>query len=514
MRSRTSFIVLLGTFLLLVSVVLCVGAYSYLRGAGTSTQPYLGCASCNILLISVDSLRADHVGALGYARNTTPHFDVLAKRGALFSNYFTTSFLTPVAEMSLHTGLYPSGHQVQNFDMALASSTQTLAEYAKGKNYRTSAILSSPEFSINPVLKESFARGFDTYDAVGDAGDGVPLGKFSNRRTYPTMERLAQEFTQFRQDKFFLWLPVGGIHWPYGRGVQNVFADEAYDGYFKGRSLDWQEFQHIYDGQVYPKRTALSDADRQYVIDQYDNGVRAFDDFLGEVMAQLDARGLLANTIVIVASEHGEDLGEHGYIAHYDVLDTQIHTPLLVVWPGAPVEGSTVTSFASPVDIFPTIKAMLVDTTPDTMQGNSLAPILSGKEADGLRKTAYIERSPLWEEAHNELRANLEKRGIPVVSGQYEDIAIRTPEWKYILRLAGERMQEISWWGTLTDKKVVVPDAELYDLRSDPLEMVNVADAHPNESEVLRAELLKWYGQFPKAETPAPAGDTTIQPYF
>src|SRR3989344_162377 len=89
------------------------------------------CTGCNVILLSVDSLRADHIGAYGYERETTPYFDELAKKGALFENYFSPSFLTPVSEMSVHTGMYPTAHKTTNFDTVLPENITTLAQYFK-----------------------------------------------------------------------------------------------------------------------------------------------------------------------------------------------------------------------------------------------------------------------------------------------------------------------------------------------------------------------------------------------
>ena len=129
----------------------------------------------------------------------------------------------------------------------------------------------------------------------------------------------------------------------------------------------------------YPEQVSVEDADIQYVIDQYDNGVRAFDEFLERFMNELTRRNLLDRTIIIIQSEHGEDLHEHGYFAHYDILDTQTHVPLLVLFPRLDTE-CRITSFAGSVDVFPTIVVVLGYPPLDQFQGTSLAPIIHGSE--------------------------------------------------------------------------------------------------------------------------------------
>ncbi len=464
------------------------------------------CADCNVILLSVDSLRADHIGTFGYKRDTTPNFDAFSREGALFLNYFSTSFLTPVSEMSVHTGLYPTSHGVTNFETVLPKNRTTIAEYLKTKNYETSAISSSPEFEINPALKKSFSRGFDRYRYFIDAS-----GK--HRQFFPG--EMSSELDTLADKKFFLWLAVGGVHWPYGDGFQNIYADKDYNGFFKNRSLDWTTFQNIYKGMEYISGRGLPiyNHDVQYVIDNYDNGVRAFDDFLGQLIDELKRRNLLEKTIVVIESEHGEGLHEPGYFAHYDVLDNQVHVPLLIFSPSFE-SGKRISSLSSSVDVFPTIIELLGGTAPDPVQGKSLAPIIGGKEKDGIRQEVFIERNPLWEEAAPEVMFPLKILGINVVSEGYKDIAIRTPEWKYILRLSKKRVEEISWWQALTGQLVNIPEDELYNLIDDPMETQNVADRYPEERRMLRKKLEDWYTEISRNAPENVEIEQKIQPYF
>lgn len=468
------------------------------------------CGDCNIILLSVDSLRADHVSAFGYKRDTTPNFDKFAEQGALFLNYFSTSFLTPVSEASVQTGLYPSSHGVTNFDTVLPENKVTITEYLKAKNYETSAVITSPEFEFYPAIKAGFSGSFDRYKYVNPLRE-IDASKY---RQFPTQSGLDSEFDALRDKKFFLWLPVGGVHWPYGWTAKNVYADPDYNGILKGKLLDWEgAFKYIYKGVSYPSGKKLEEKDIQYVRDKYDNGVRAFDDFLGELLDELKRRDLFDKTIIVIESEHGEGLGEHGYFAHYDVLDTQTHTPLLIFTPSLP-GGQRIFSLSSSVDVFPTIIELLGDTVPNGIEGKGLMPLITGEEQDGLRQEVFMERVPLWEEADRYLRQSLESRGIKVVSGKYKDVAIRTREWKYILRLSRAREEEVSWWATLTGKTVHIPEAELYNLADDPLETKNVINQYPEEAGALRKKLEDWRARIsPNAPSRSEVREY-IQPYF
>lgn len=467
------------------------------------------CADCNIILLSVDSLRADHVSALGYKRDTTPNLDKFAEQGALFLNYFSTSFLTPVSEASVQTGLYPTSHGVTNFDTVLPKNKVTLTRYLKAKNYETSTIMTSPEFEFYPAIKQGFSGSFDRYRYI-NPDRKIDASKY---RQFPTESDLSSELTVLGGNKFLLWLSVGGVHWPYGWTAENVYADPNYKGILKDRLLDWEgAFKHIYKWESYPSGKKLTDADVQYVRDEYDNGVRTFDDFLGVLLKELKRRNLLEKTVIVIESEHGEDLGEHGYFAHYDVLDTQTHTPLLIYIPTLQ-KGQEISSLSSGVDVLPTIMEILGDVVPNWIEGKSLLPVITGREQDGERKEVFMERVPLWEEADLTLRKSLEARGIKVMSGKDKDIAIRTTEWKYILRLSRAREEEVSWWATLTGKPVHVPEAELYNLADDPMETLNVISQYPEEVKALRTRVEDWFENI-SSGAPEPGLQSYIQPYF
>lgn len=148
-------------FLLLAALMLAIYGIVYFKDNiwknAESQRP-------NVILISIDSLRADHLSAYGYSRKTTPNIDDLAKEGVLFKNYFSQSYLTPVSEMSVHTGMYPSSSGLIGFDTILPNNVLTLAQILKKYGYQSAAFGNSPEFIIFEALKDSFNRGFDSYD--------------------------------------------------------------------------------------------------------------------------------------------------------------------------------------------------------------------------------------------------------------------------------------------------------------------------------------------------------------
>ncbi len=465
---------------------------------------------CNVLLISIDSVSADHLSAYGYYRNTSPNFDKLAKQGTLFKSYYSTSFLTPISEASVHTGLYPTSNGITNFDVTLPESRTMLAQYMQKLGYRTQAISSSPEFAAWPALKASFIRGYDSFKNP----NAVKNATLASSRQYPSIEEVTKALgPDIKNNKpGFLWLPLGGVHWPFGVNSSKIWTNSDYNGTLAKSDLSIALFMNTYDGYVYPNTTQkikLTDEDKQYIVDNYDDGIRAFDDYLGKIIAYLKNSKLDKKTIIIIQSEHGEAMGEHGYYAHYDVQDNQTHVPLLIVDPRIK-GGKQISSMTSSVDILPTVLNLLGTSSDNGVQGKSLVPLINGSEKDGQRNTIYIERTPLWEEA---VLLPEQDSGILATTTGAKDIAVRTDKWKYILRLSSKRQEEISVWARLTQKPIKIPPAELYNLKSDPGEKKNVIEQYPGVAAQLKKQLEDWYT---KAQASAPQNvkkSNVLQPY-
>lgn len=465
---------------------------------------------CNILLISIDSLRADHVGAYGYKRDTTPNFDKLAEQGSLFLNTSSASFLTPVSEMSVFSGLYPTSHGLINFDGVVSDQVKTLPQYMKSNGYRTVAHTSSPEFISYPGLRQSFSQGFDSYPSWDDKA----VTELADERKNPPIGTVAATFAEMRarpETPTFVWLALGSVHAPFGKNAPNRYADPEYKGVFAGQGVN-SRITFAYQGLLYPDKEKVTTADVEYVRDQYDNGVRATDEYIGEVMAQLKRQKLDKKTLIIIQSEHGEDLSEHGYFAHYDVYDTGTKVPLVIIDPRN-TKQKRVNSSVGSVDILPTILSITGVKIPAAIQGTSLEPIMSGAEEDDMRTAAYIERVPLWEEVPlTNVVQFLRKKGIQTGKTGAKDIAIRTEKWKYIRRLAKDRVEEVSWWKAISGNPVTIPSEELYDLGSDPQETQNVISEHADVAADLRAKLDAWYAKVGSQRQPTKSTEL-IQPY-
>lgn len=500
--------------------VLCAGWYAYVR---TVSQPVKSASTKkNVVIISIDSVRADHMSLYGYERNTTPHIDAFAKDAVVFNNYFATAFLTPVSETSVQTGLYPASSKVINFESSLSGTARTLAELLKENGYSTAAMGTSPEFKPgHEVLYANFVRGFDVYQ-TRDGGDFRWFG----RSGLPIKKAISwMQQTQAEGKPYYFWLHVGSAHWPYGQAEPNHFGSEAYTGFFAPkRKQSGRESQvhfddmygHLHNGILYKIGGQVlstdTTADVAYVNDRYDDGLVMTDREVGEILAYLSQPEVRDSTIVIIQSEHGEDLGDHGYIAHYDVLDTQIHTPLVMRVPG--IAAQRTAALVSGVDIVPTVMDLL-NLRPANVDGVSLAPLITGASQVPPRTEVYIMRTPLWERVIRSTNPWLEPFVEQDNVHHYYDTAIRTDTWKLIHRLSRDVMKEYSWYGRLTGTTIDQPEYELYNVSADPQELHNVYAANKNDAAVidLQQKLNTWEADVrDEVSSVRPVGP--VQPYF
>jgi arylsulfatase A-like enzyme len=499
----------------------------------------------NVIMISLDILRSDHLGAYGYQKGTSPNIDLLAKQSALFENAIAHSYLTPVAQMSVFTGQYPRIHGMVSFEVNKDDvSKRTLPEILKYYGYETAAFASSPEFFmrydtesgkiVNP--KDIFSRSFNYFGRTLPDDTG-------SVRSNPSG---ALDWLKANKDKkFFLWIETGMLHPPYSQTVpapyKTRFDPPDYTPFYEqfpirlgredvDRGVPTEVLFHIYKGDYYLDFEPihhLSEKDVSFINGRYDAGVYYTDMFIGELMKELDALKLTGKTLVVFHSIHGESLGEHGYFFHHDVFDTEVKTALMFRFPQKEQAVTRISRQVQGIDIMPTILDYLQIPLNHESQGNSLMSLIKGDEA-GFKGSeyAYIDRLPWWEYVlggwHLEHQTEREAQYTPleikkmhdyrlllqkkIGGGQYppQCIAIRTNQWKLFLREKHDLLENISWWNFISGKKFPVEAVELFDLVRDPLEQKNVAKEYPQVVEQLKAKLLEWdaANKINKAKTP------------
>jgi len=303
-------------------------------------------AQHNVVLISLDTLRADHLSAYGYPRPTSPRIDAtLAARGAVFEDVSTTFPLTSPAHMSLMTGLF-AGALPHTGTLDPWTPARTLAEALRDAGYATGA------YTENALLAGMFGFwfGFDRFverPLVGEA------------RGTETFADGARFLRANRDRRFFLFLHTYKVHAPY-------VSSPSYAAWFRDPA-DWTG----------PLAARGVPPEQQPFVDAYDRAIREADDQVAGFLAELDRLGLTDSTYVVLLSDHGEGFGEHGFVGHgFAGHQEQLRIPLVIRGPGI-APGTRIAEPASIVDVLPTVLD-LVDVAPLDVQGRSLKAALGG----------------------------------------------------------------------------------------------------------------------------------------
>ena len=383
-------------------VVLVLGT-----GCSTAPAPAPPPVAKNVLLITIDTLRADRLGVYGATNVETPHLDRLAREGAWARQATVHVPLTRPSHVSIFTGLYPAEHGIRdNVSPALSADIPLLAESFQSRKQATAAFVSS----VVLTRQSGLSRGFDHYSDRFDVGedDARFLNTIQKRGDEVTTE--AVEWIRQHPNGFFAWVHLYDPHDPYEP----------------------------------PGRYAVQYADRPY-----DGEVAWSDELVGRLLRALDDARSTDNTLVIVTSDHGEGLGDHGEEVHgYFVYETTLRVPLIVRGPGVK-PGTHIDAVTRSVDLLSTILDMagFRDEMPRT-SGRSLRAALGGER---------LEEDPAFAESL-----------VPLVHFGWSDLrAVRDGRWKYIL----------------------APRPELYDLERDPGELQNLANTEPARARAMRAGL-------------------------
>ncbi|HEY6323317.1 MAG TPA: sulfatase [Thermoanaerobaculia bacterium] len=358
------------------------------RPPGESALP-LPRATRGYVLISIDTLRADHLGCYGYPRPTSPFLDELARRATLFEEAYAQYPSTLASHMSIFTGLYPREHGVLPASSVLSPAVETLPEVFQRHGFRTGGFTEGGFVSG----RFGFRRGFDVFVSRDRHRDRLVARTF--RRGLDFVANLAP------RDRFFLFLHTYAVHTPYD-------APEEYQRLFwRG---DPPEDAIPANGPSLSRQNMTGERPRQAVIDwlmaRYDAGIRQTDDVLRHFFAELERLGLADQATVVITADHGEELMEHGRFNHTQLYRETLHVPLLVVHPdqrSAARQGGIVQL----IDLAPTLYELARLKPGGRPSGASLARRLGRPPPPPLAATA-------WSEAQDGMRA--------VYRGEHRDL--------------------------------------------------------------------------------------------
>src|SRR6266705_1421275 len=295
----------------------------------------------DIYLVTIDTLRADHVHCYGYERVQTPALDALAKDGIRFAQAFTPSPITNTSHTTILTGLLPSSHGVTDFAVPLAAVHPTWAELLKQKGYHTAAFIGAVILD-SKSLAPGLDRGFDFYDNFPEH----PLTKSRfgrvERRGMDVVQRAEKWMNANPAGPHFVWLHLYDPHDPYE-------PPPPYSQTYKDR---------LYDGEI-----AYADS------------------ALGNFVAYLKKLGRYENSVIVVVGDHGEGLGEHHEDTHGIFLyDSTTHVPLIVKLPSGRQANKSVEAQVRTIDIMPTVLDLLRIPAPAGLDGVSLDQFIDGRE--------------------------------------------------------------------------------------------------------------------------------------
>ncbi|NLE44197.1 MAG: sulfatase-like hydrolase/transferase [Chloroflexi bacterium] len=402
----------------------------------------------NIVLIGIDSLRADHMSCYGYPRQTTPHIDRFAQDGTLFERTYSPYIPTTSGYATMLTGMDVFSTQVValRHQGPLRPEVRTLPEVLQEAGYSTTCV----GFSGNPA-----SRGFDTYldfYGWGSWREGrSPKAQNLNEVAIPELNRLAD-----LKQPFLLFLRHMDPHAPY-------LPPEPFERmFYHGNELDprnqsmkpvmeFKPFRDFFASWMPPGIT-----DKDYIIAQYDGAIAYMDACIQAIFTALESRGILDRTIVVINSDHGETLYDHEcWFDHHGLYDVTLHVPLIIRYPRRMPQGKRVGGYNRHQDLMPTLLELAgIEDDELAFDGKSLMPLARGEIAS-YDSSFYITECT-WMRKHG----------------------WRTPQWKLIRALEPDFHFK--------------PPVELYNLVEDPGENRDLAENHPEIVDALTQEMEAW----------------------
>jgi arylsulfatase A-like enzyme len=397
----------------------------------------------NIILISIDTLRADHLGCYGYERNTSPVLDDFASKSAVFKNVYSTSPWTLPAHVSLFTSLYEVKHQVSKGDEKIRPSLRLLPEILKRNGYFCSAVTGGG--FVSSLF--GFSQGFDSYFQQNN-------GLFVEESASWVYEHTSQWLDRNKDKNFFLFVHTYQPHTPYA-------CPPPYNTMFCQKDAKWDYIgyeEHL--GGDKGRYRGLSEEEKQNVIDIYDGEIRFTDEFLIKpLIEKLKNLNLYDESLIIITSDHGEEFFDHeGWGHSHTLYDELLRVPLIIKFPDDQYSGMKFDNIVRLVDIMPTILDELdIKTAHHDLDGKSLVPILKQKETADRSFLAY-------------------KQGYLLDNPIPEKYAMNQGKEKLIFNESFTE-EDLSFF---SDSPPIVNEFELYNLGLDPLEFNNLASERPN----------------------------------
>ncbi|MBD3389248.1 MAG: sulfatase-like hydrolase/transferase [Candidatus Altiarchaeales archaeon] len=435
------------------------------------------CSDCNVVIITVDALRADHLGCYGYVRNTSPNIDKLAENSVLFEQAAVQWPKTSPSMASMHTGTY--GHTngvMRGCKMRLHQDNTILAEALKGEGYATGGFVANS----NLASFYNFDQGMDVHVFPDESCQWGVNCSVPAELLYSHISRFLDGVGE---GKFYLWAHFIDPHAPYTppQPYNDLFIDDEYYGY---EELEFDYSEECEDNFMHRPCVRVKEGNHtnhHHYVAQYDGEIAYADHYIGLLMDKLEADGMLDDTLVILTADHGESLGDHDFYYEHGLLpyDACSRVPLMISHPNLP-KGRSMGEVVGLIDVMPTTLDFIGAKIPEIVEGESLFPLIFTGE--GHDRYVYSEAG--YQE--NYMRS------------------VRDSRWKLIYVPS-------NWDRGHTQGSIF----ELYDVIEDPSETENLFYSRP----LVSARLLPRLGWFmmtekhhmPEAEQITPDNDAMIE---
>ncbi len=418
----------------------------------------------HVFLITIDTLRADHLSCYGYPVKTTPFIDSLAKNGIFFKNAFSQSASTCPSHASIMTGLYPSEHRVIANGYILDDSYTTLAEILKEKGFKTAAFTSTDRH----FLASNIDQGFEMYE---EPLDTVKTYGYKYRPARLTINNAILWLDNFNVNrKLFLWIHLFDPHLPYHPPekykeiIRKQLSKEFLEKFVKKANVNLEIFDNSF-GKYY-----------EHILN-YDAEIRYVDDELKRFFGYIKNKGLYKNSLFIITGDHGEGLGQHDWLQHAtQIYQEEIHVPLVFYFGG--IKRKIVKVIDDPVenfDIFSTVLDLLeIGNFKEKVSSISLRKkIFENKK---VRKYVFTERQFYK-------KRKIYKKKLPFWKKMWEKgikVSIQDKHFKYIYRSAFKD--------------------EFFNLKKDPYELKNIKDSNEKIAIRYKKKILKILSNFKKTK--------------
>jgi choline-sulfatase len=419
----------------------------------------------NLVILSIDTLRADHLGLYGYRRPTSPHLDRFARSSVVFDQAVTVHVATAPAHGTILTGEYPGSHGIERNGMTLKKGIPTLAGIFAEKGLATGAFVSGWTLQRHTGLD----RGFEIYDD--------DLGPPRNGARRDGSETTAAAVTWIREQvaaekDFFLFVHLFEPHWPYDPPARDAlrFLPGVYELTTVSKPVHLDRLLSV---------NRLTLAEQQEYVARYDGEIVVADRLADRLFDELERLGVAHNTVVIVLSDHGETLFEREWTMDHGTrpYEEQTRVPLVLHIPGDPYAGHRVPDQVSLVDVVPTALEIFGLESPRSLPGRSLLPLIRGERTDEQPRPAFI-------------TARAEPRRVPHI-----DAPLLSRGLVRAIRLPGIKLIEYPMAGQLRQP-------ELFNLIDDPGERNNRAKTSFDIVVGLHNELEKWQSATGQAPEP------------